>query len=109
MKENTNSNSKTKYRDIDYLREHPEIVITILIFALLIGLILSLPFKALKEKETKSFMLGGRQDLINQVLALSEEKDELKDALMKEREQLGSLEQSLGQKEKEGAKKDSSA
>lgn len=102
MKENTNNNPKNKYRDIDYLREHPEIVIIILIFALIIGLILSLPFKVLKEKEVKSFMLGPRQDLINQVLALSEEKDELKDALMKEREQLGELEQSLGQKEMEG-------
>lgn len=101
MTENTKNTTKSKYRDVDYLREHPEIVIIILIFALFIGLILSFPFKVLKEKETKSFMLGPRQDLINQILSLSEEKDDLKDALMKEREQLGELEQSLGKKEKE--------
>lgn len=100
--ENTNDNPKTKFRDVDYLWQHPEIVIIILILAFLIGLILSLPFKILKEKESRSYILGPRQDLINQILALSEEKDELKDALMKEREQLGSLEQSLGKKEKEG-------
>ena len=82
--------------------DYPDAAIITMVLALIVGVALSLPFKILKEKEVKPFMLGPRQELINQILSLTAEKDGLKDALLNEREQLGKLEQSLGQKVEEG-------
>jgi len=72
-----------------------------LVLAFLVGFSLSLPFNLIKKKEVKPSMLGSRQELITQIMSLTKEKDDLKDALTKEREQLGVLEQSFGQKQKE--------
>ena len=72
-----------------------------LMLAFLVGFSLSLPFNLIKKKEVKPSMLGSRLELITQIMSLTKEKDDLKDALTKEREQLGVLEESLGQKEKE--------
>lgn len=81
---------------------HPaEFPLIAFILAFLVGMTLSIPFKMIKEKEVKPSMLGSRQELINEIINLTKEKDELKDALAKEREQLGKLDESLGKKEQE--------
>jgi len=81
---------------------HPaEFPLIAFILAFFVGMTLSIPFKMIKEREVKPSMLGSRQELINQIVTLSNEKDDLKDALGKEREQLGKLDESLGKKEQE--------
>jgi uncharacterized protein YlxW (UPF0749 family) len=81
---------------------HPdEFPVIAFILAFIVGTTLSIPFKMIKEKEVTPSMLGPRQELINQIVMLSNEKDELKDALAKEREHSGKLEESYGQKEQE--------
>jgi uncharacterized protein YlxW (UPF0749 family) len=81
---------------------YPDAAIITMFLAFIVGIALALPFKILKEKEVTLSMLGPRQELINQILSLTTEKDNLKDSLLKEREQLGKIEQSLGQKVEEG-------
>jgi uncharacterized protein YlxW (UPF0749 family) len=99
----------------DLTWRNTETIVVAMILALLAGVFLAIPFKILNSMQQNaedkanpanqagrmSFIYAPRQELISTIITLTDEKDNLKDSLMKERDQLGKLEKSMGQMEVE--------